>query len=223
MNALLRWARDLGTVATVLALFLLARVFVVEAFRIPTGSMEHTLLVGDFLLVNKLLYGADLAGGVRVPALAHPERGEVVVFVPPHEPGRSYVKRIVGIAGDTLAMRDKVLIRNGVAQAEPYAAHVDASGDPSDPGMLWQLRYLVDGVADHHPSRDNWGPLVVPQGSYFVLGDNRDDSHDSRFWGFVPAGAVRGRPLMVYFSVDRDAREPGFGAIRWRRIGEAIR
>ena len=223
MNALLRWARDLATVATVVALFLLARVFVVEAFRIPTGSMEGTLLVGDFLLVNKLLYGADLAGGVHVPALAHPKRGEVVVFVPPHEPGRSYVKRVVGVPGDTLEMRDKVLIRDGEPQVEPYAVHVDAGGDLTDPGMLWQLPYLVADASHYHPSRDDWGPLVVPADSYFVLGDNRDDSLDSRFWGFVPADAVRGRPLMVYFSVDRDARQPGLGAVRWRRIGEAIR
>ena len=223
MNALLRWARDIATVAIVLALFLVARVFVVEAFRIPTGSMEGTLLVGDFLLVNKLLYGADLAGGVRVPALAHPKRGEVVVFVPPHEPGRSYVKRIVGVAGDTLALRAKVLHRNGVPQVEPYALHLDPNGDPLDPDMLWQAPYVVDGSEVQRPSRDNWGPIIVPPDSYFVLGDNRDDSHDSRFWGFVPASAVRGRPLMVYFSVDREAREAGLGAVRWGRIGEAIR
>lgn len=219
----MRWARDLATVVLVLVVFLVARAFFVEAFRIPTGSMEGTLLVGDFLIVNKLLYGADIPGGKRMPALAHPKRGEVIVFIPPHEPERSYVKRIVGVAGDTLAMREKVLFRNGEAVDEPYAIHIDPESDPVDPDMLWQLPYLAEDVRAYRPSRDNWGPLVVPPRSYFALGDNRDDSHDSRFWGFVPADAVRGRPLMVYFSVSRAPDGVGFGAVRWGRIGEAIR
>jgi signal peptidase I len=222
VNVLVRWARDIATVAVVAALFLFAHTFVVEAFRIPTGSMEGTLLVGDFLLVNKMLYGAEVAGG-RVPAITHPKRDAVIVFVPPHEPERSYVKRVVGVPGDTLAMRDKVLYINGHARDEPWTIHTDSAGDPFDPDMLWQRAYLADDRAHYRPTRDNWGPIVVPPASYFALGDNRDDSHDSRYWGFVPADAVRGRPLMVYFSVDRRDGERGLGAIRWGRIRETIR
>jgi signal peptidase I len=184
--------------------------------------MEGTLLVGDFLLVNKILYGAEISGGMRVPALSKPKRGEVVVFVPPHEPERSYVKRVVGVAGDTLMMRDKELFLNGVVLDEPYAVHVDPVTDPVDPDMSWQRAHLVGGGVSR-PSRDNWGPLAVPDDSYFVLGDNRDDSHDSRFWGFVPLEAVRGRPMMVYFSVDRETGERGMSSVRWGRIGEAIK
>lgn len=223
MTALIRLARDVATVAVVLALFMFAHVFLVEAFRIPTGSMEGTLLVGDFLLVNKLLYGADIPGGGRVPAIARPERGEVIVFVPPHEPERSYVKRVVGVPGDRIAMRQKVLYLDGRPTEEPWAVHLDHGSDPLDPDMLWQRAFLAEDVPAYRPTRDNWGPLVVPPGSYFVLGDNRDDSHDSRYWGFVPGDAVRGRPLMVYFSVDRRNGDAGLGTVRWGRIGEAIR
>ncbi|HSM37362.1 MAG TPA: signal peptidase I [Longimicrobiales bacterium] len=223
MSALIRLARDVATVAFVVALFLFAHTFLVEAFRIPTGSMEGTLLVGDFLLVNKTLYGADIPGGKRVPAIAHPDRNDVIVFVPPHEPDRSYVKRVVGVPGDTLAMRDKVLYLNGRPREEAWALHIDHETDPFDPDMLWQRAYVVEAGERYRPTRDNWGPIVVPSANYFVLGDNRDDSLDSRYWGFVPGDAVRGRPLMVYFSLDRRHGERGLGAIRWGRIGEAIR
>lgn len=215
-------------ISTAIVLFLLIRTFFVEAFKIPTGSMENTLLVGDFLLVNKVVYGAEIPlTDVRLPALSHPERGEVVVFLPPHDPHRNYVKRIVGVPGDTLEMRDKVLFLNGEPQVEPYVRHNDPFDDAHDPRMLWQVPYLVDGAADlrtYRPTRDHWGPLVVPGGKLFALGDNRDSSEDSRYWGFLDAEAVRGRPMFVYYSFEKDITQPlpGVTRVRWDRIGTAI-
>jgi signal peptidase I len=222
-----RWTWEwFKSLAIALLLFLAIRTFVIEAFRIPTGSMEKTLLVGDFLLVNKAVYGAQVPGtAVRLPAFGEPDRGDVVVFTPPHEPDKNYVKRLVGLPGDTLFMRDKVLFVNGLPVAEPYAQH----GDPMDvhaPGMRWQLDHLVDPSQrlQYRPSRDNWGPVTVPLGRYFVLGDNRDDSEDSRYWGFVDQAAIKGKPLFVYYSFNpRTLRHaPWLTEIRWDRIGGAI-
>jgi signal peptidase I len=217
------WVKSLGIA---LLLFLVIRTFVIEAFRIPTGSMETTLLVGDFLLVNKAVYGAQVPGtAVRLPAFGEPDRGDVVVFTPPHEPDKNYVKRLVGLPGDTLSMRDKVLFVNGLPLAEPYARH----GDPMDvhaPGMRWQLDHLLEPThrLQYRPSRDNWGPVTVPNGHVFVLGDNRDDSEDSRYWGFVEQTAIKGKPLFVYYSFNpRTLRNaPWLTEIRWDRIGGAI-
>lgn len=219
----LDWARSL---ALAFVLFLGVRAFVVEAFRIPTSSMENTLLVGDFLLVNKAVYGSEIPGvGLQVPAFAEPGLGDVVVFAPPHEPARSYVKRVVGGPGDTLEMRDKVLVRNHEEVAEPYARHVDREGDAVHPGMRWQSGHLVASPRrGYHPTRDNWGPIVIPEGHYFVLGDNRDNSEDSRYWGFVPREAIRGRPWFVYYSFDAGGMSPWpwLRSIRWDRIGDGI-
>lgn len=222
--AVWEWTRSL---AVAFVLFLVLRTFVVEAFRIPTSSMENTLLVGDFLLVNKAVYGAEIPGtSLRIPAFAEPRRGDVVVFTPPHDPVKNYVKRLVGVPGDTLEMRDKVLVRNGAAVPEPYAIHVDRFGDAVHPDMEWQSHHLIASTArQYHPTRDNWGPLVVPEGQYFVLGDNRDNSEDSRYWGFVPRAAIHGRPWFVYYSFDSAPGEtaPWLRRVRWGRIGAAIR
>lgn len=220
------WTRSL---LIALLLFTVVRTFLVEAFRIPTRSMENTLLAGDFLLVNKAVYGAQVPGTrTRLPAFGEPQRGDVIVFTPPHEPDRHYVKRVVGMPGDTLAMIDKTLYVNGEPLSEPYARYSDPDplGDYSAPAMLWQRGFLAHRIEEriYHPSRDTWGPLVVPAQRYFVLGDNRDDSEDSRFWGFVHADAVTGRPLLVYYSF-----EPGalgslayLTQVRWSRIGGLI-
>lgn len=217
------WTRSL---AVAFVLFLFVRTFVVEAFRIPTSSMENTLLVGDFLLVNKAVYGAEIPGThLRLPAFDEPEHGDVVVFIPPHEPSKNYVKRLVGVAGDTLEMRAKVLYRNGEAVEEPYARYVDGDGDAVHPNMRWQSNHLIASTARaYHPTRDNWGPLVVPAGRYFVLGDNRDNSEDSRYWGFVDRTAIRGRPWFVYYSFASSGTEglPWLRSVRWARIGEPI-
>lgn len=231
-----RSARPLGlvwewtrSVVVAFLLFLVIRTFVVEAFKIPTSSMERTLLVGDFLLVNKAVYGAEIpATGLRLPAFDDPEQGDVVVFNPPHDPGRNYVKRVVGVPGDTVEMRDKVLYVNGNRQTEPYARYMDSTGDAVHPAMSWQYGYLISELHASHdeyrPSRDNWGPLVVPSRKFFVLGDNRDNSEDSRYWGFVDREAIRGRPVFVYYSFDpaTESDFPWLDRIRWGRLGEPI-
>jgi signal peptidase I len=204
------------------------RGFVLEAFTIPTSSMEKTLLVGDFLFVNKALYGAEIPGTHRkLPAVRQPEVGEVVVFRPPHDRGRVYVKRVVGTGGDTLEMRRKVLYRNGILQEEPYARNLDRRGDAFHPGMKWQTDFLAAAEPgwSYTPSRDNWGPLVVPPEKLFVLGDNRDNSEDSRYWGFIDQHDVSGKPWFVYLSLrGPDPSEATFlERIRWNRVGQIVR
>ena len=200
------------------------RTFLVEAFRIPSGSMENTLLIGDFLFVNKALYGAEVPlVHARLPAFREPQRGDIVVFDSQTQPGVKVVKRLIGMPGDTLEMKSGALYRNGVAQREPYVVRGDSLGDTTDGEMRWQLGYLLPEVdrEAYRPSRDNWGPLLVPEGQYFVLGDNRDNSYDSRYWGFVNRRVIRGRPLFVYYSFDRESWRalPFLTAIRWGRIG----
>ncbi len=210
------------------ALFLVIRTFFVEAFHIPTGSMENTLLPGDFLLVNKLAYGAEVPfTHDRLPALEHPKFGDVIVFDYPKDPAENFVKRLVGLPGDTLQMRNGVLIRDGKVQHEKYVRHDDPGFDPSGAEFDWQRRYLVNPAAapDYHPSQDNWGPLVVPPKHYFVLGDNRDNSLDSRYWGFVPDSLVTGRPILIYYSYAPDSSDQALAWIthvRWRRLGELV-
>ena len=211
------------------AIWLVLKAFFVEAYRIPTGSMERTLLVGDRLLVNKLAYGAELPFTAhRLPGLEHPHRGDIIVFRWPVDPRTNFIKRVVGVPGDTLAMRDGVLFLDGKPQNEPYAVHVASPGDdPAEPEFSWQKAYVVHGGGDDeadHPSRNNWGPLVVPQQSYFVLGDNRDNSNDSRYWGFVPALLIEGRPIFVYYSYAPDSagHVPLLTRVRWQRIGERV-
>ena len=238
------WAKVIQIAAV---LFLVVRAFFIEAYKIPSGSMERTLLVGDFLLVNKLVYGADLPfTGLRLPRLRTPQRGDVVVFQWPEDRAKNFVKRVVGVPGDTLAMRDGVLAVNGIAQDERYVRHTEPGVDPTFEEFRWQRDYLarvVDAasvrsglltVPAHaaprgrdpadHPSRNNWGPLVVPARHYFVLGDNRDNSLDSRYWGFVPDTLLRGRPMLVYYSYAPDSsdRLAWLSAIRWSRVGERV-
>ncbi|MBV9773266.1 MAG: signal peptidase I [Gemmatimonadetes bacterium] len=215
-------------ISTAILLFLVVRTFVVEAFKIPTGSMERTLLVGDFLLVNKAVYGAEVPyTHTHLPAFSEPSRGDVIVFLPPHDPTKNYVKRLIGLPGDTLEMHDKVLYLDGKPQPEPYVRHIDPITDPGDPQMMWQLSYLAGGEGAqryYHPTRDNWGPIVVPPGKYFALGDNRDNSEDSRYWGFLDKEAIKGRPILVYYSFERDVAHPfsWVTGVRWTRIGSMI-
>ncbi len=224
LSVLWDWTKS---IAVAFVLFLVIRTFVVEAFRIPTSSMENTLMVGDFLLVNKAVYGAEIPGtSLHLPAFEQPERGDVVVFIPPDYPDKNYVKRLVGVPGDTLQMKNKQLFLDGKPVNEPYVRYIDRRGDVVHPDMLWQSNYLLAGPRpSYHPTRDNWGPLVVPPDSFFMLGDNRDNSEDSRYWGFVSRSAILGKPWFVYFSFDPAAPDeiPWLKDVRWKRIGEPIR
>ena len=222
LSFLAHWAK---IIVVSLALFVVIRAFGVEAFKIASGSMEHTLFEGDFLLINKLVYGAGISGH-KFPALHAPRRGDVIVFTYPVDPRLNYVKRIVGIPGDTLVMRSAVLIRNGRVVREDYIQHSTDDADQSDEEFRWQSAYLVGGasVENYRPSRNNWGPLVVPSHDYFVLGDNRDNSSDSRYWGFVADSLVRGQPIMVYYSYAPDTgdRLDWLKRLRWKRFGELV-
>ncbi len=232
MSWLWEWAKVFPAAVVV---FLLLRTFLVEAYKIPTGSMERTLLVGDFLLVNKLLYGAEIPfSGRRLPAIRAPQHGDVIVFEYPVDPSKNFVKRLVGLSGDTLAMRDGELLRNGQRMAEQYVVHTEPGVDPVNEEFRWQRGYLVKtavaagaigDAAGYRPSRNNWGPIVVPPRHFFVLGDNRDNSLDSRYWGFVPDSLLRGTPLVVYYSFrpDSTVTAPWLTRIRWARLGSVVR
>ena len=215
------WMRSLGVG---LLLFLVVRTFVLQTFTIISGSMESTLVVGDFLVVNRAAYGATIPGTeLRTPGYSAPQVGDVVVFRGVHEqPPLDVIKRIVGEPGDTLAMRDGVLYRNAVAVSEPYAQSHDARNS-SDPRMAWQREYLIKGVVAREGYRatlNDWGPLVVPARRYFVLGDNRGASLDSRYWGFVARRHIVGRAELIYFSWRRGERGGSRGYPRWSRIGD---
>jgi signal peptidase I len=224
-----RWLWEwVKSISVAILLFLVIRTFIVEAFKIPTGSMEKTLLVGDFLLVNKAVYGAQLPfTNIRLPALDTPERGDVVVFEYPLDTSKNYVKRVVGLPGDKVAMREGELYVNGVRQEEDYVQHTQPNGDYYDPSFEWQRDYVATGVdgATYRPTRDDWGPIVVPPDRFFVMGDNRDNSQDSRYWGFVDRDLIKGRPLIIYYSFDRSKLRPlpWLTEVRWGRVGDRVR
>jgi signal peptidase I len=214
------------SIAVALAIWLVLRTILVEAFRIPSSSMEHTLEVGDFLFVNKAVYGARIPYvNVRMPVFREPKRLDVVVFSSKMERGVKVVKRLIGMPGDTLEMRDSVLLRNGVPQAEPYASYLNPEIAPTERSEMlgWQGPFLLPtvDVGRYAPDRRHWGPIVVPPGQLFVMGDNRDSSWDSRYWGFIPRDSIRGTPLFIYYSYDPSSWRslPGITAIRWGRLG----
>ena len=218
------WAKS---IQLAIILFLTVRAFLVEAFKIPSGSMEGTLLVGDFLLVNKLVYGAELPFlGGQLPAVREPRVGDVVVFQWPGDIEKNFVKRLVAAPGDTVGMRRGLLVRNGQVQYEPYASH-SLGTDAVSEEFRWQRDHLAPAadVRRYRPTRNDWGPLVVPDGHYFVLGDNRDNSLDSRYWGFHPDSLVRGSPIFVYYSYSPDSARAfdWLTRVRWARLGDRIR
>jgi signal peptidase I len=223
-NALVEWIKS-GVVA--LILFIIIRSFLFNTFVIISGSMENTLLVGDLLLVNRAAVGSFIPGtSLRIPGYSHLHRGDILVFDPPHEEDMKLVKRLMGLPGDTLEMRDKVLYVNGQALQEDYVRHTPDQADDTHPWMVWQEQYLLhsEDKATYRPTRDNWGPLVIPPGHYFMMGDNRDTSLDSRYWGLLERWRVEGRALLVYFSYDRESPRPfpWLRDIRWGRIGDVV-
>jgi signal peptidase I len=224
-----RWLWEwVKSISVAILLFLVIRTFAVEAFKIPTGSMERTLLVGDFLLVNKAVYGAQVPfTGVHLPAIENPERGDIVVFAYPLDQSKNYVKRVVGLPGDRVAMRDGQLYVNGERVEEDYVQHTQPGTDYYDPSFEWQKDYLAPEVdaSTYRPTRDDWGPILVPAGQYFALGDNRDNSQDSRYWGFVDRSLIKGRPLFIYYSFDRSKLRPlpWLTEVRWNRVGDLVR
>ena len=216
----------LKMIAQVVVIFLIVRFFLIQTFVIDSGSMERTLLVGDFLLVNRAAMGSKVPlTGLRIPGYSEPRRGDVLVFDPPHDDTLILVKRLVGMPGDTLEMRDKVLFRNGEEQDEPYVV-LTPDRDRADPGMMWQQQILMGGPSDDYwPTRDNWGPLVIPSDRYFMLGDNRDTSLDARVWGLIERWRFEGRVMAIYFSYNRNslAPFPWLREIRWGRIFDRVR
>ena len=183
-------------IAVVLALII--KTSIVEAYKIPTSSMEDTLLVGDFLLANKFVYGARLPlVNWQLPAIHDPKRGDVVIFIYPGDGVTKYIKRCVGLPGDTIEVRNKELFVNGVRFPDPpHSKFIDTTTTGE---QVIQPRRR-GGLS----SRDNFGPFIVPRDSYFMMGDNRDNSSDSRFWGTVPKELVLGEAILIHWSWDED-------------------
>jgi signal peptidase I len=172
-------------IAVILALFV--RTWVVQAFKIPTGSMENNLLIGDHLLVNKFIFGPGGPGSLLLPVGAI-HRGDIVVFKYPEDPERDFIKRVIGLPGETLEVREKKVYINGAPIAEAYVHYLEPAGAYSE--------------VTSFDVRDRYGPVTIPDGHYFVMGDNRDNSQDSRYWGFLPRHYVKGKALLIYWSYD---------------------
>jgi signal peptidase I len=188
-------------IGTALILALIIRAYVVQAFKIPSGSMIPTLVIGDHLLVNKFIYGTEVPfSGNRVLILKNPERGDIIVFRYPEDPNRDFIKRVIGIEGDVVEGKNKQVFVNGKLQNEPYVQHVDTA-------------VRTGGMEP----RDNFGPYLIPKGKVFVMGDNRDQSYDSRYWGYVDLKDIRGKAFIIYWSWDSQKSFPRFG-----RIGNLI-
>lgn len=191
----------LQAIITALMIALFIRAYVVQAFKIPSGSMVPTLLVGDHLLVNKFIYGIKIPfSDKRILAFRKPSRGDIIVFRYPEDQSRDFIKRVIAVEGDVIEERNKVVYVNGVPLNEPYIQHTDRrSLNPFEP-------------------RDNFGPFIVPKNKLFVMGDNRDQSYDSRYWGYVDMKDIKGKAFILYWSWDR---EKNF--VRFQRIGKLIK
>ena len=186
-------------IAVILALII--RTFVVQAFKIPSGSMEDTLAIGDHILVSKFIYGTKIPfTSSRLVKIRDPRQGDVIVFEYPEDPSKDFIKRVVGTPGDVVKVVDKKVYVNGKPYENPHEVHKEKDIIPSE----------------QNP-RDNFGPVKVPEGSYFVMGDNRDRSYDSRFWGFVKNEKIKGLAFIKYWSWDKEKFR-----VRWGSIGKLI-
>jgi signal peptidase I len=182
-------------IAVILALFI--RTFVVQAFKIPTGSMEETLLIGDHLLVNKFVFGPAASGAERaLLPIGTIKRRDVLVFKYPEEPSRDFIKRVIGLPGETVELKDKKVYINGTALDEPYVHFLSA---PSGPSELHEVTSF--------DVRERYGPVTVPPDHYFMMGDNRDNSQDSRYWGFLPRENIKGKSLVIYWSYQAERED----------------
>lgn len=196
---ILDYAKSIG-IAILIALFI--RAYIIQAFKIPSGSMIPTLVIGDHLLVTKFIYG------VKPPLMENkilvfdkPKRGDIIVFKYPEDPNRDFIKRVIAVEGDVIEGRDKKIYVNGLEIKESYIRHTDSYVHPKE----------LD-------PRDNFGPITVLKDKIFVMGDNRDQSYDSRFWGFVDLKDVKGKALIIYWSWDGENSKP-----RLERIGKLIK
>jgi signal peptidase I len=186
-------------IAILIAAFI--RTFVVQAFKIPSGSMKPTLEIGDHILVNKFSYGVKIPYlRTTIIPLGQPRRGDIAVFIYPEDKTKDFIKRVIAVGGDTVEIRSKKVFINGAPMEDPHGVHVE---DIIYPKALQR--------------RDNLGPIKVPEGTLFVMGDNRDQSYDSRFWGFVKLEDVIGKAFIIYFSWDSDDN-----SVRWSRIGKLL-
>lgn len=176
-------------IVVALILALLIRTFIVQAFKIPSGSMLPTLQIGDHILVNKFIFH-----------FVSPQRGDIIVFRYPRDEGRDFIKRVIGVPGDKLMITKKQVLINDRLLNESYAVHADPN--------------VQDGSLS---PRDDYGPLIIPPGKYFMMGDNRDHSMDSRFWGLLDEGKIRGKAFIIYWSWDGEKFRP-----RWNRLGRIV-
>ncbi|MGE3956791.1 MAG: signal peptidase I [Vicinamibacterales bacterium] len=216
-------------IAVILALFI--RTFVVQAFKIPTGSMENNLLIGDHLLVNKFVLGPTSSAIERtLLPIGTIRRGDVLVFKYPEEPERDFIKRIIGLPGETIELRQKKVYINGTPLDEPYVHFLEPPGSGNSGSEVTSFDV-----------RERYGPVTVPHDHYFAMGDNRDNSQDSRYWGFLPRDYIKGKALIIYWSyeAEREDYEPagaadtvkGLGSVfahfftrtRWDRMLQQIR
>ena len=192
-------------IAILLALFI--RTFVVQAFKIPSGSMKETLQIGDHILVNKFIYGIKLPFLQKtIIPIKEPKKDDIIVFRYPENPKLDFIKRVVGVEGDVVEVRNKKLYVNDELIEKPFAIHTDP--------------HIIPGL---YNKRDNFGPVIVPPDSLFVMGDNRDNSKDSRFWGFVNLKAVKGKAFMIYWSWNKNNAENILNYVRWDRIFDILR
>jgi signal peptidase I len=200
-NTKSRIRESIEAVIIAVLIALIIRTFVIGNYEIPSGSMKPTLLVGDRILVSKFIYGIKIPYFRKtIISITNPKRGDVVVFIYPVDRSKDFIKRVVGLAGDTLEIKNKKIFINGKEYNDSYGVYRDS--------IIY--RQTTN-------SRDNFGPVTVPEGSIFVMGDNRDDSFDSRFWGFVNLQDVEGKAFIIYWSWDKENH-----SLRWRHLGGAL-